>query len=117
MRSILWTLPLLCLLATTARPEQAIKADPQHYKLGFENEQVQVVYVHYGPREISPMHDHPGGVVVYVTDGHLRFTDEAGNVREVYAKHGEARWFPPFKHKVENLDDKPFDGVYIGMKR
>jgi quercetin dioxygenase-like cupin family protein len=116
MRSRFWLLPLFLLVASAARPEQAIKADPQHYRLAFENEAVQVVYIHYGPHEVSPMHDHPKGVVVYVSDGHLRFTDEAGNTREVSANHGEARWFPPFKHKVENLGDKSFDGVYIGMK-
>jgi quercetin dioxygenase-like cupin family protein len=90
--------------------------EPKHYKLDFENERVQVVNVHYGPHEKSEMHDHPGGVSVSVTGGHLRFTDQSGKVTEVYAKPGEARWFPPFKHKVENLGDEPYNGVYIGIK-
>jgi len=116
MRFKFWAGVLLCLVSTTVLPEEATKADPQHYRLAFENAEVQVVYIHYGPHEKSVMHDHPKGVVVYVSDGHLRFTEQDGTVREVYAKHGEARWFPPFQHKVENLDDKSFDGVYIGMK-
>jgi hypothetical protein len=62
------------------------------------------------------MHDHPGGVSVAVTGGHLRFTDQNGKVTEVFAKAGEARWFPPFKHKVENLGDEPYNAVYIGLK-
>jgi hypothetical protein len=62
------------------------------------------------------MHDHPGGVVVVVTGGHLRFTDQNGKVTEVYSKAGEARWFPPFKHKVENMGDEPYNAVYIGIK-
>jgi hypothetical protein len=62
------------------------------------------------------MHDHPGGVSVSVTGGHLRFTDQSGKVTEVYAKAGEARWFPPFRHKVENIGDEPYNGVYIGIK-
>jgi hypothetical protein len=37
-------------------------------------------------------------------------------VKEVHAKPGDARFFPPFKHKVENLDDKLFEAVYIGLK-
>jgi len=37
-------------------------------------------------------------------------------VQEVSSKHGEARWFPAFKHKVENLGDTAYDGVYIGVK-
>lgn len=90
--------------------------EPTHYKLAFENDQVQVVNVHYGPHETSKMHSHPGGVVVYITEGHLKFTDEKGNVKEVNAKPGESRFFPPFHHKVENLSDKPFDAVYVGLK-
>ena len=106
----------VCLVASCALAQDAAKAEPKHYKLAFENESVQVVDIHYGPHEKSGMHDHPGGVVVYVTGGHVRFTDQNGNTKEVYAKAGEARFFPPFKHKVENLGDKPFDAVYVGLK-
>jgi hypothetical protein len=72
--------------------------------------------VHYGPHEKSALHDHPGGVVVSVTAAHLRFTDEEGKTREVFAKPGEARWYPPFKHKVENLGSTTYDAVYVGLK-
>lgn len=107
---------VMCLAAMTAMAQDPTKVEPKHYKLAFENDQVQVVDVHYGPHEKSKMHDHPGGVVVYVTEGHLKFTDQDGSVKEVYAKAGDARFFPPLKHKVENLEDKPFDAVYIGLK-
>lgn len=106
----------ICIVAGTAAAQDPTVVEAKHYKLAFENDKVQVVDVHYGPHEKSGMHDHPGGVVVYVTEGHLRFTDSDGSVKEVYAKPGEARLFPPFKHKVENLGDKPFDAVYIGLK-
>jgi quercetin dioxygenase-like cupin family protein len=92
------------------------KVEPKHYKLAFENEWVQVVDVHYGPHEKSGMHDHPGGVVVVLTPGHLRFTGQDGKIKEVYAKPGESRWYPAFKHQVENLGDTSYDAVYIGIK-
>ena len=72
--------------------------------------------MHYGPHEKSGLHDHPGGVVVVITGGHLRFTDQNGKTQEVFAKPGEARWFPPFKHRVENLGDTAYDAVYVGIK-
>src|SRR6266851_7907948 len=103
-------------LALAAAAQNPTVVEPTHYKLAFENDKVQVVDVHYGPHEKSAMHDHPGGVVVYITEGHLKFTDQDGKLREVYAKPGEARFFPPFKHRFENPDDKPFDAVYIGLK-
>jgi hypothetical protein len=55
-------------------------------------------------------------VVVILTGGHLRFTDENGKTQEVFAKPGDPRWFPPFKHKVENLGDTTYNAVYIGIK-
>jgi quercetin dioxygenase-like cupin family protein len=111
-------IPLLIsfVAVSTGVAQDPTKVEPKHYRLAFENEHVQVLSVHYGPHERSVMHDHPAGVIVNITDGHLKFTDERGNVQEVSAKHGEARWFPAFKHKVENLGDAPYDGVYIGLK-
>jgi hypothetical protein len=34
----------------------------------------------------------------------------------VYSKPGEARWFPPFRHTVENLGETSYSGVYIAVK-
>jgi quercetin dioxygenase-like cupin family protein len=107
---------IVCLAINFAVAQDPTKVEPKHYKLQFENERVQVVDVHYGPHEKSEMHDHPAGVSVSVTGGHLRFTDQNGKVTEVYAKAGEARWFPAHKHKVENLGDESYNGVYIGIK-
>lgn len=103
-------------LVLQAAAQDPTKVESKHYKLAFENEYVQVVDVHYAPHEKSAMHDHPGGVVVVLTGGHLKFTDDKGKVTEVYAKPGESRWFPPFKHRVENLGDTAYNAVYIGVK-
>ena len=107
---------VVCLAVSSVTAQDPTKVEPKHYKLQFENDRVQVVSVHYGPHEKSEIHDHPAGVSVSVTGGHLRFTDQNGKVTDVYAKAGEARWFPSHKHKVENLGDEPYNGVYIGIK-
>src|ERR1700723_440480 len=106
----------VCLVTASMLAQDPTKVEPKHYKLDFENDRVQVVSVHYGPHEKSVLHDHPGGVVVSLTDAHLRFTDENGKVREGYSKAGESRWYAPFKHRVENLGDTVYDAVYIGIK-
>jgi quercetin dioxygenase-like cupin family protein len=113
---LFWAVAFVCLALHAVLAQDPTKVEPKHYKLAFENEAVQVINVHYGPHEKSGMHDHPGGVVVVLTAGHLRFTDQDGKTKEVYAKPGESRWFPAFKHKVENLGDTTYDAVYIGMK-
>jgi quercetin dioxygenase-like cupin family protein len=103
-------------VAGIATAQDPTKVEPKHYKQDFENERVQVVSVHYGPHEKSALHEHPGGVVVVITGGHLKFTDEKGKVTEVFAKPGEARWFNPFKHTVENVGDTSYNAVYVGIK-
>ena len=113
---LFWAGVLVCLMTASGLAQDPTKVEPKHYKLDFENDKVQVVSVHYGPHEKSALHDHPGGVVVILTEAHLRFTDENGKVREVFSKPGEARWYPPFKHRVENLGDTPYDAVYVGIK-
>lgn len=107
---------LVLFFCAVAFAQDPTKVEPTHYKLAFENEYVQVVSVHYGPHEKSSLHSHPGGVVVVLTAGHLKFTDENGKTQEVSAKPGESRWFPPFKHKVENLGSTSYNAVYIGIK-
>ena len=114
---LLWAGAMVCLSTAFSLAQDPTKVEPKHYKLNFENEHVQVVSVYYGPHEKSALHEHPGGVVVSLTEAHLRFTDENGKVREVYSKPGEARWYPPFKHRVENLGDTPYEAVYVGIKQ
>ena len=116
LRRTLWALIVVCLAMEVGWTQDPTKVEPKHYKLDFENDRVQVVSVHYGPHEKSAMHDHPGGVVVVITGGHLKFTDENGKVKEVFAKPGEARWFAPFKHTVENVGDTAYNAVYVGLK-
>ncbi len=104
------------LLAGVAMAQDPLKVEPAHYRLAFENEHVQVIEVHYGPHEKSAMHEHPGGVGVSLTEAHLRFTDENGKTREIYSHQGEARWYPAFKHRVENLGDTVYRAIYVGVK-
>jgi quercetin dioxygenase-like cupin family protein len=117
MRSkLVSALTFVCVATAVVLAQDPTKVEPKHYKLNFENDRVQVVSVHYGPHEKSVMHEHPGGVVVALTAAHLRFTDENGKTREVYSKPGETRWYPPFKHMVENLGDTSYEAVYVGVK-
>jgi len=111
-----WAGVFVCLAVASTLAQDPIKVEPKHYKLDFENDKVQVVSVHYGAHEKSALHEHPGGVVVILTAAHLRFTDENGKTREIFSKPGEARWYPPFRHRVENLGDTPYDAVYVGIK-
>jgi hypothetical protein len=113
-----FALLMLCGLAlNTGFAQDPTKVAPTHYRLAFENEEVKVLYIHYGPHEKSLLHDHPAGIAVNITGGHLKFTDQKGNAQEIHALRGEARWFPALKHTVENLSAEPYEGVYIAVKK
>ncbi|HTS08282.1 MAG TPA: hypothetical protein VMP68_22110, partial [Candidatus Eisenbacteria bacterium] len=65
----------VCLsVARVAVAQDAVKADPKHYSVISENDEVRILKVHYGAHEKSVMHSHPNAVVVYLTDGKTKMT-------------------------------------------
>jgi hypothetical protein len=47
-----------------------VRIDLKHYTIEFENEQVRVLRIRYGPHEKSVMHGHPASLAVSLTDAH-----------------------------------------------
>jgi quercetin dioxygenase-like cupin family protein len=105
-----------CLAASTASAQDAVKADPKHYKVEFENAQVRVLRITYGPHEKSVMHSHPAGVTVFLSDGHAKFTLPDGKTIDVPVKAGTTQWTEPTTHLPENLGDKGFEVIQIELK-
>ena len=102
--------------ACPALGQDAVVADPKHYTVEFEDDQVRVLRVVYGPHEKSVMHEHPASVGVYLTGGHIRITLPDGKTGEPYVKAGQAMWHPAGKHLIENLGDTPFELVLTELK-
>src|SRR5712692_1379302 len=93
-------LAVVCLAASPAMAQDPVKVDPdpKHYKVEFENEQVRVLRVHLGPKESSPMHEHPPSVVIPLTDGRLKFTLPDGRTEERTTAAGSVRYRAAIKH-------------------
>jgi quercetin dioxygenase-like cupin family protein len=102
--------------ACPALGQDAVVADPKHYTVEFEDDQVRVLRVVYGPHEKSVMHEHPASIGVYLTGGHIRITLPDGKTGEPYVKAGQAMWHPAGKHLIENLGDTPFELVLTELK-
>ncbi len=96
--------------------QDASKVDPKHYKVEFENDQVRVLRISYGPGEKSVMHEHPEGVVVYLSDAQAKFTMPDGKTMDASGKAGQTFWTPAAKHQPENTGDKPFEVIQVEMK-
>jgi quercetin dioxygenase-like cupin family protein len=90
--------------------------DAKHYKVMFENEQVRVLKITYGPKEKSVMHEHPNGVAVFITDGQIKFELPDGKSQDAAVKAGQAMFAPGGKHLPENVGDKTFEVVLVELK-
>jgi quercetin dioxygenase-like cupin family protein len=103
-------------LAVPAAAQDAVKADPKHYKVEMENDQVRVLRIHYGVGEKSVMHSHPDSVAVFLTDGHVKFTLPDGKAVDAPVKAGSYQWEPAGPHLPENVGDKPFELILVELK-
>ena len=80
------------------------KADPKHYKLEFENDQVRVLRVRFGPNEKGVLHEHKlPHVVVYLTD-------------QARGKRGEVRLDEAMTHTEQNPLDHAVERIAIDLK-
>jgi quercetin dioxygenase-like cupin family protein len=102
--------------AVPAMAQDAAKVDAKHYKVEFENDQVRVLRVKYGPKEKSVMHAHPGSVAVFLADANVKFTLPDGKTQDAAVKAGTSQWSPAGKHLPENMGDKPFELVLVELK-
>jgi quercetin dioxygenase-like cupin family protein len=94
-----------------------VPVDPQHYTVELENDPVRVVRIRYGPREQLVMHEHPPGVVIFLTDGHCKFTYPDGRTENIQGKAGQFVWFGErWEHLPERLSDTGFEAVYADLK-
>jgi uncharacterized protein (TIGR02246 family) len=112
-------IPLAGVAATsfsTTNAQDAVKADPQHYAVEFENDKVRVIRIKYGPGEKSVMHTHGPNVAVFLTTNAVRFTSPDGTSVDVTAEAGGTAWADAEEHLPENLSDDPLEVVLVELK-
>ena len=113
---VLIFIALFLLSIGTASAQDAVKADPKHYKVELENDDVRVLRIHYEPGEKSVMHEHPKGVAVFLTDYQAKFISPTGEETPVSGKAGQVMWTDGDKHQPENTGKKAMEVIQIEMK-
>jgi hypothetical protein len=116
MRTLWALLALISLGAGSALAQDPVVVDAAHYTVMFENDQVRVLKIRYGPNEESVMHEHPAGVAVYLGDMRGQFTLPDGQVLELEGKAGDAEWTDAGAHLPKNLTDQMFELVLVELK-
>ncbi len=116
MHRALFPAALLFWAGLSTMAQDPVKVDAAHYKVEFENDQVRVLRITYGPHEKSVMHEHPASVGVFLTEQTAKFTLGDGKTLERSWKVGQALFIPAEKHLPENLSDKPLELVLVELK-
>jgi quercetin dioxygenase-like cupin family protein len=90
--------------AVTMPADDPLKVDPKHYSLEFENDQVRVLRVRFGPHEKGVPHQHKlNHIVVYLND-------------QARGKAGDVRLDEPMTHTEENPLDQPVERLAVDLK-
>lgn len=116
MRRALLVALLLAAATAPSLAQDPVEVDPKHYKVEFENDQVRVLRVTYGPGEKSVMHEHPANVAVFLTDGQAKFTLPDGTTQDAPVKQGATQWGGAEKHLPQNVGTKPFELILVELK-
>jgi quercetin dioxygenase-like cupin family protein len=117
MRTLSLLILFLLVFVAAGVAQDPVKVDSKHYKVEFENADVRVLRISYGPHEKSEMHDHPASVAVFLSEGRVRFTQPDGKTEEQTFKAGQTQSTPAGKHLPENLGDKPFELILVELKK
>ena len=85
-------------------------------KVEFENEQIQVLRVSYGPHQKSVVHSHAGRFVVTLTKNHTRSITPDGTAKTAERAAHEYYWGDAVTHQIENLSDERMENIEIEFK-
>jgi quercetin dioxygenase-like cupin family protein len=103
-------------LGAPAFAQEAVKADPKHYKVVAENERLRVLKASYGAGDKSVMHEHPDTFAVFLTEAKVRFTLADGKSVEATRKAGDAMADPAVKHLPENIGAAAMEVILVEVK-
>lgn len=83
-----------------------------------ENEKVRVLKIEIKPGEKTERHSHPNNhVVCFLSDQKLKITNSDGEENEFDLKFGQALYFEPTTHVVENVGKTGAIALVIELKK
>jgi hypothetical protein len=106
---------LLAQRSTQSVPD-AVRADPAHYSVSFENELVRLLRVRYGSGEKSVMHRHSASCVIFLTDQTFNFTLPDGTTEPASVPAGALGCGDGNVHLPENIAAAAAEFIMIEFK-
>lgn len=118
MRRLLFLAALVCITPVGVKAQDAVSADPKHFKIEVENPQVRVLRFTLEPHGTSVAHEHlTPHVEVQLTDSKEKeiFADGKEDVSQ--NKAGQVKWEGIVKkHTNQNIGDTPIETIIIELK-
>jgi hypothetical protein len=100
----------------TGSVPDAVRADPAHYSVSFENELVRLLRVKYGPGEKSVMHRHSASCVVFLTDQTFNFTLPDGTTEPASVPGGALGCSDGNVHLPQNIGAAAAEFIMVEFK-
>lgn len=113
---MLYSISALLFFTGAVYAQDAVKADPEHYKVEMENDFVRVLRITYGPGEQSVVHEHPKGVAVFLTDYNVQFSLPTGEEIPISGNKGQVIWSDGDKHQPTNKGTSPMELIQVELK-
>jgi quercetin dioxygenase-like cupin family protein len=107
---------LAVLLSGVAFAQDAVKVDPAHYKVLFENPSVRVLSIKYAPGATSKLHDHLDSIVLQLGASKVRFATPDGKTQDVEMATESALYMPAGTHNPTNIGKTPLDAIMVEFK-
>jgi quercetin dioxygenase-like cupin family protein len=112
-----WCLVSLVLVwSGVAIAQDAVKVDPAHYKVVFENASVRVLKISYAAGAKSTMHQHPDAIVIPLTDAKVRFAMPDGKSEDRDMANDSATYTPAGTHNPTNIGTASMDALLVEFK-
>ena len=116
MRQLVCTVAAILAFAVPGAAQDAVKSNPEVYRVVFENASVRILSVNVKPGAKTTMHEHPDNAIVALSDAKVRFTGPDGKSEEAALKAEQAIWSPAGRHSGENLEKTPVQVLLVELK-
>lgn len=107
---------VLAVLPLAAAAQDAVKADPSHYKVLIDNPAVRVLKIDVPAGAKSVMHSHPDAMLVSLSDAKAHFTLADGKTLDSDIKKDSALYTPATTHNPENVGTTAVDALLVEFK-
>jgi len=116
MRNPLLIVSLVLFCSGAALAQDAVKTDPSHYKVVFENASVRILKIGYAPGGKSIMHAHPDAIVIPLAASKVRFGLPDGTSQDSDLASESAMYTPAGTHNPTNVGAGPVDALLVEFK-